>query len=106
MALYDPNEFPAEVTTDFTLADVLAWARTKPVGETYYYSSCGHCAIAQFLKETGRAELPEVELDGAWIDAIGDGNGYAPEAVNSAAREYGPGATFGAFAKRLESALA
>jgi hypothetical protein len=108
VALYDPREFPeAEtVSPDFTLEDVLAWARTKPADEPYWYGSCNNCAIAQFLRETGRAERPEVELDGAWIDVVGDGNGYAPVAVNTAATAFGSAATFGRFAARIEAELA
>jgi hypothetical protein len=48
-------------TADFTIADVLAWARTKPADEGYCYTSSGHCALCQFLRETGRAEKPGVD---------------------------------------------
>lgn len=107
MALYDPKEFPSEVetTTDFTPAEVLAWARTKPAAKAYNYM-CDRCAIGQFLVETGRAKRPE--MGGTWYyDDDGRRIEFA-SVVDKAARghgEYGAPLTFGAFADRLEKAL-
>lgn len=44
-------------TADFTIADVLAWARTKPAGETYDFTRSSVCAIAQFGRATNRDYL-------------------------------------------------
>jgi hypothetical protein len=37
---------------DFTVADVLAWARTKPADEEYNLIDAGNCALGQFFQET------------------------------------------------------
>lgn len=105
MALYDPREFPeAKVGADFTVAEFLAWARTKPADQAYCYTSNGECAVAQFLRDTGRAAEPRVcpwqwrdGLDGAWhrfSDEIED-------AVDGQAAN-----TFGALVGRLAKARA
>lgn len=84
---------------------VLEWARTKPADERYnYVSNCG-CAVAQFLKDTGRCRDPMV-LASAWYDRS---DGYTglhrlPLSVDYAASALPH--TFGAFADRLEKALA
>jgi hypothetical protein len=97
VALYDPNEFPeTEVTQDFTLADVLAWARTKPADEEYRYEDSHYCAVAQFGRATGRPRLIGVGTSFE-IDKFCPGLGKAAVSGNL---------TFGAFTKRLESALA
>lgn len=44
-------------SADFTIADVLAWARTKPAGERYSFVNSRVCAIAQFGLATDRPEL-------------------------------------------------
>jgi hypothetical protein len=44
--------------TDFTVADVLAWARTK--SGSYEYLDNTNCALCQFLRETGREHRPYV----------------------------------------------
>lgn len=49
----------SHMATDFTIADVLAWARTKPADERYNYSDLDNCALCQFLRDTGRAIRPE-----------------------------------------------
>jgi hypothetical protein len=99
MALYDPKEFPAEtVSPDFTVQDVLAWARTKPADEAYNYCSTGSCAIAQFLIATGRSKNPCVADD--WDDDSGQPHAIdwrLRNAANSVFEE-----TFGALVKRLE----
>ncbi len=54
--------------TDFTITDVLAWARAKPADERYRYGDVGNCALCRFLRETGRCSNPSV--GGAyWRDA-------------------------------------
>jgi hypothetical protein len=45
---------------DFTIADVLAWARTKPADETYCFLEPENCAVAQFGQATNRPELVRV----------------------------------------------
>jgi hypothetical protein len=71
MALYDPRELTV-VSPDFTVADVLAWARTKPADGSNA-SNCSSCeqpydpagwceACRQFAHE----ELPEKTL-AQWI---------------------------------------
>jgi hypothetical protein len=37
-------------SADFTVAEFLAWARTKPADEEYRYWDIGNCAVAQFAK--------------------------------------------------------
>jgi hypothetical protein len=43
--------------SDFTIAEFLAWARTKPVDERYSYCNSNRCALAQFGMATGREHL-------------------------------------------------
>jgi hypothetical protein len=110
MALYDPQEFPAETRTDFSLSEILAWARMKPADEVYDYLDIKVCAVAQFLIETCRSRRPNVggDIDGAgaaWDD--NDGNVHrVPSLIMAAARGTPNHRTFGAFADRLEKALA
>jgi hypothetical protein len=71
-------------STDFTINDVLTWARTKPADEAYSYLDNSGCAVAQFLRETGRAAKPIVYSDPAWKDGE---DGYShpyPVEVDSA----------------------
>lgn len=56
--------------TDFTIADVLAWARTKPADERYNYQDSTNCALCQFLRDTDRAERPRVSM---WADNVRGG---------------------------------
>jgi hypothetical protein len=104
MALYDPQEFPAETRTDFSLPDVLTWARTKPADEAYDYLANCNCALAQFLRETGRSPSPWVTgFD--WREGSFDGQRHQmPKVVADAVNAF-PN-TFGAFADRLEKVLA
>jgi hypothetical protein len=100
MALYDPQEFPAETRTDFSLSDVLAWARMKPAGEAYDFHDVRGCAFFQFLKARGMPVRVAGGM-GHWVDL--DGNDHwedIPAGVLSAEPW-----TFGAFAERLEKAL-
>lgn len=87
---------------DFSVADVLVWARTKPADETYDYW-CDKCAIGQFLVETGRAISPTMGSadykDGGRLVAI-------PRYIDEAA--YALGAkkpSFGQLVHRLETLL-
>jgi hypothetical protein len=105
MALYDPQEFPAETRTDFSLSEILAWARMKPADEGYDYCSNGHCAIAQFLRETGRAKNPLVDIVG-WCDGPRGNNHPYDTQIAAAANCASRYSTFGAFADRLEKVLA
>lgn len=113
MALYDPNEFPEAEAQDFTLADVLAWARTKPAGEEYCYTDPFNCAMCRFLRETGRAQVPWVVWDRWGDDAAGGASHTFDRGVFDAiskrceTRSNGSGMwTFGGLADRLEKALA
>lgn len=97
MALYDPKEFPNETKADFTLADVLAWARTKPAGEEYNFCDASNCAVAKFGRETGRDHLIGIvclRADYPILEDVAQG-------------PYGDREdwTLGAFADRLEQAL-
>lgn len=83
---------------------MLVWARAKPADEPYEYDSTRGCAICQFLNETGRAKSAGVGLGGSWWDDFTANRGQVDERVNGAAAERPH--TFGAFAKRLEGALA
>lgn len=107
MALYDPHEFPeAEVTTDFTLADVLAWARTKPADLAYDFCEPHECALGQFVRER---RLGDPMGSGFW--AGGKCHRYGEVLLGAAQDRRGEDWkrdqiwTFGAFADRLEKAL-
>jgi hypothetical protein len=72
------------MAADFTIADVLEWARTKPADEVYYYYDSFDCALCQFLKGTQRAERPRVkphsvDAVGFWQDDWGDPIPYPAE---------------------------
>jgi hypothetical protein len=84
---------------DFTIADVLAWARTKPADEAYRYNSNTDCALCQFLRETGRAERPSVGGT-TWRPVAFSGvERRIPEQICQALLAD----TFGALVKRLEA---
>jgi hypothetical protein len=112
LSLYDPNDFPREYPTpaepvvpsvDFTVADVLAWARTKPADEEYDYCSNGSCAIAQFVRETGRSANPYVAGNG-WGSGGYDSNGCLPNRFDDRLRDAANDSdeTFGGLVERLE----
>ena len=84
--------------TDFSIADVLAWARTKPADEAYdYHDICG-CALYQFCEAKG---LPVASCGGTdWCDHKGNRHRLLPQGCGVASS--GPW-TFGAFVKRLEA---
>jgi hypothetical protein len=94
-------------TADFTIADVLQWARTKPADEVYNFGSCGNCAFAQFLIASGHAQQPVVggriaDKGLVWFDGKG-GTHYAPTEIGEAV--VGLPRNFGALADRLEALL-
>lgn len=99
-------------TSNFTIADVLAWARTKPADESYDYASHNNCALCQFVKETGRVAFPSLggnHGSGATLQDMRTWKtvGVIPDAICKAAN---PGLgedakTFGGLAKRLEALL-
>jgi hypothetical protein len=45
---------------DFTVGDLLAWARTQPADKIYHFCNPYHCAVAQFGRATGREYLVSV----------------------------------------------
>jgi hypothetical protein len=46
------------MAADFTISELLEWARTKPADEEYDYIDAAYCAFGQFLRETrGWSEL-------------------------------------------------
>jgi hypothetical protein len=104
------------MAADFTIADVLEWARTKPADEVYYYYDSFDCALCQFLKGTQRADEPHVSphrvgLEGFWQDNWGEPIPY-PAELEPALASQTPieddvwGAeTFGALVARLETLL-
>lgn len=86
-------------SADFTIADVLVWARTKPPRKRYdYVGDCnGLCALDYFLIETGRSAEPCV-TPSSWHD--GDGNWRDLPLGTDAAVARRPW-TFGALTKRI-----
>jgi hypothetical protein len=91
------------MATDFTIADVLAWARTKPADERYDYEDSGNCALCQYLREVTGDEEPSV---GSTIYyPITGGVAPLPDWANDAAVGDGKpkSHTFGLFVKRLEA---
>jgi hypothetical protein len=90
------------MATDFTIADVLAWARSKPADETYSYW-CNRCAIGQFLMDTGRA-LDPLMAELWWSEGAEGNRNPIDAALNDAARtEFGEeGRTFAQLVERLE----
>lgn len=57
----------AQTDSTFTIADVLAWARTKPADEAYPYNDIHGCAFFQFLKERG-ISVSSAGGGGYWMD--------------------------------------
>lgn len=82
----------------FTIAEVLAWAKTKPADSSYCYMDNGGCALARFLVETGRAKRPHVRgYD--WRDG---GGCYVSIPYKLAKALSAFPHDYGSFAKRLE----
>jgi len=88
MALYDPApKIDAAPAEDFTVAEFLAWARTKPADRVYNYWSTANCAASQFVraKSLGDSDWDKLHLGAAGLAIISE-----------------PW-TFGALVKRLEA---
>lgn len=88
-------------TGDFTIADVLAWARTKPADEPYKFSSPKDCALGQYAREErgfsdveAACEYYRPHLSGDLIDAALGRYGRWPDFSRQ---------TFGQLVKRLET---
>jgi hypothetical protein len=79
-------------SVDFTIADVLAWARTKPADQSYSFYDASSCAVAQFGRATGRECL---------VGMPGKTMAQKHPALLQAA--IGLPWNFGAFAARLET---
>jgi hypothetical protein len=92
----------ADATSDFTVADVLAWARAKPAAERYNYGDPRNCALCHFLRDTGRASIPTVSQLFGWGESGAPLSARRPYPV-----ELEPalveGGTFGGLAKLLEA---
>ena len=96
------------------LADILfisefsAFCRTKG-DEAYRFTSPGHCALAQFLKETGRATDPSVGPDD-WCDGCGPDislpAGLNDALSNESFEDCESTWTFSALADRLDALIA
>jgi hypothetical protein len=78
-------------TADFTIADVLAWARTKPATQRYDYVNFNECALAQYSRHIGVSIFSRARIDAE--------NGDLGDAAQDGER------TFGAFVERLERLL-
>src|SRR5688500_14410377 len=95
MALYDPNEFPAEtVSTDFTLAEFHAWVKTKPASQRYCFVDAADCALGLFLRERRGLSAS---------DCYADDRFFKPDFDKALARALNDSATFGELADRLEA---
>lgn len=86
----------AQGRKDFTIADVLAWARTKPADGRYEYLDPTNCAVAQFGRETGRPYLIGVSSLLLNYPALFD---------VAAGNDVSYALTFGAIVARCEAAL-
>lgn len=91
---------------DFTVAELLAWARTKPAGERYDYGDVNNCALCQFLRETGRESNPSVGGESYYLSGR---RVTLPEDIGDAVLaagdydDFGNRWTFGRLVKRLEA---
>jgi len=88
---------------DFSITQFRDWARTKPADERYFFQDCRKCALAQFLRETGRAQYPIVTIEGVWFDRAepaqgGPAQGWVSEAINEAVAS---SLTFGELVEKL-----
>lgn len=96
MALYDPRETVEAPSLDFTLRDVLDFARSKDPDERYPFFSCTACALHQFLRHRG------LKLGWGEATALIDGVvATGPFALAIATYPW----TFGALARRLEAVV-
>jgi hypothetical protein len=89
--------------TDFTIADVLAWARTKPADERYCFTSSGGCALGQFAREMRGFSLM-VAARGGYNHLVSRELFDAAQGAYPRFKYCGPDRlTFGAFVRRLET---
>lgn len=99
---------------DFTIADVLAWARTKPADGYYPFEQASECALCIFLRDTGRADNPVVgpyvceEFPASWNELGGPDHVFSLELDDALSARRVCGArevrwTFGALVTRLEA---
>jgi hypothetical protein len=86
------------VSPDFTVADVLAFARSKPADEAYDYEDPCCCALGQFIRD---ALGTDDYCLGNLTVAIGGVCRPIPSTLHKALR-FGDW-TFGALVKRLEA---
>lgn len=80
----------APLNTDFTISDVLAWARTKPADERYDYNNVCNCALAQYAK---------ARCGVAFVDGRSEAERYHNLGRHLIAEPW----TFGGLVKRLET---
>jgi hypothetical protein len=98
------------VSPDFTVAEFLAWVRTKPADERYEYCDPGNCALCGFLRETGRAKEPRVspylsdwDPTAGWRENGEDYSARRPYPIILESELSACDDTFGALAARLEA---
>lgn len=82
--------------TDFTIADVLAWARTKPADEEYNFIRSGVCALGQYAREVCGFSLGDAAC-GYYSEFV------SPDLLHAAAGSSDDECTFGLFVARLEA---
>jgi hypothetical protein len=88
------------VSSDFTISDVLEWARTKPADERYDYVSSCRCALAQFLIATRDPNARA--FPGSWIDGLGQDHPLDSRIDDAAQGSCPNDRTFGKLVERLE----
>lgn len=103
------NLSPKEVSF---ISDFAAFCRTKG-GEEYSFGSVCNCALAQFLRASGRCENPRVSGYGRWSDKGSSESFQAPFDFRGSTEEervlhtlLGRERTFSALADRLEALIA
>ena len=87
------------MANDFSIAEFLAWCRTKPADEDYNYINSEECALAQFGRSTGRAEL--VGAGGTKLLSEWDELHEALNPIKTRPRVWGH--TYGELVERLEA---
>lgn len=87
------------------IADFAAYARSR--GDAWYdYNNPGQCACCQFLRDTGRAEVPRV-VSSDWRDGLQSAKRFPlPKGLDAALVAEGEGDwVFSALATRLEALI-
>lgn len=96
---YIKAEVEAARAAGASLKGLLAFARTKPAGETYSFTNSARCAAGQYLRSIGSAE-PELYSESlkilGWLDAV---NGGGTSDIKPR------GNTWGALVQRIENIL-